>query len=67
MPTKFDKFGRLKIQLTRDMRKDDMTQFPLQYILEEGFEHPSYKVTVELVEKDFFVDSKGQKWVRQKE
>lgn len=67
MAKKFNKFGRLKVELTRDMRQNDMKNFPLEYIYEESFEKPSYKVTVDLVEKEFFIDSMGVKWVKEKE
>lgn len=47
------------------LRPDD--DFPLSEVFCEGNTAPAYRITIEVLEKDFFIDSKGQKWVRVKD
>lgn len=42
------------------------TEFPLTINYSRGIEHEKYKITIEKYEEDFFIDSKGAKWVKLK-
>lgn len=40
---------------------------PRELIFNRGIDFPKYKITIEELVEDFFIDSKGQKWARVKE
>ena len=46
---------------------EEETQFPVILHFCEGLGEPLFKITVDKVEDDVFVDGKGQKWMRVKE
>lgn len=48
------------------MKDTTSKTFPQEIIFNRGIEYPQYKITIEEVEEDFFVDSKGTKWMRVK-
>lgn len=37
-------------------------EFPAELWFHKGMEFPKFKVTIEMIETDTFVDSSGQKW-----
>lgn len=55
-------------ELLRQIKKAIVTEddFPIELILCQGMEFPEYKVRIEVVEKDHYIDSNGQKWVKSK-
>lgn len=40
---------------------------PVTLEFHEGMEFPKYRITIEALEEDFYVDAKGKKWKRVKE
>lgn len=40
---------------------------PDEIIFNRGIEYTKYKITIQIVEEDFFVDSKGNKWQKVKD
>ncbi len=60
---KLSTLGELKKAIGKLMNadaKDD--EFPMEIYYSRGIDFPSYKINIELMEQDFFVDSKGVKW-----
>lgn len=51
-------------QLINDTSSKD---FPKSITFNRGIEYPKYKITIEEIEDDFFIDAKGNKWIRSKE
>lgn len=45
------------------IREKDL-DFPLEYIFSRGMEFSSYKITIEKLDPDFYIDAMGRKWVR---
>ncbi len=45
---------------------EDDNAFPMEIIYSRGLEFPTYKIQIELVEEDEFIDSRGIKWVKSK-
>ena len=41
--------------------------FPKTIIFNRGIEFQKYKLTIEQIEDDYFIDSKGQKWAKVKD
>lgn len=50
----------------KDIVEDAQLQSPTILVYSEGFSMPNYKITIELVPQDSFVDSKGVRWIREK-
>ena len=48
------------------IKDTESKDFPKEITLIRGIEYPKIKITVEEIEEDFFVDSKGTKWMRVK-
>lgn len=40
---------------------------PKEIIFNRGIEYCKYKITIETMEEDFFIDSKGHKWQKLKQ
>ena len=40
----------------------DDYEFPVKFNLHEGMEHSKFKVTIEMMESNTFIDSTGQIW-----
>lgn len=63
------------ITKTIDLRKivaqiindDKNGKFPQVITFSRGIEFPKYKITIEEIDEDFFVDSKGVKWIKAKD
>lgn len=41
--------------------------FPVSFTFCEGLGHPTFRITVERLQDDFYIDSSGNKWVRVKD
>jgi hypothetical protein len=49
-------------------RSDEpLSEGPISFIYQYSKEDSRYKITVELLEEDFYIDSKGRKWIRAKD
>lgn len=46
--------------------ENDQLQSPTILTYSEGFSMPNFKITVELVPQDSFVDAKGVRWIRER-
>lgn len=53
-----------KIRECIDDLKSSDVQFPLEMNFQESMSSPIFKVRIEKKEANFFVDEKGQKWVK---
>ncbi len=42
-------------------------ELPKVITYSRGIEFPKYKITIEEIEEDYFIDSKGQKWAKVKD
>lgn len=60
----FSKMNNLKNAI-KDTIRNPASQLPCEFFFHEGFEKPKYKITIEAIQQDFFIDSNGVKWVRQ--
>lgn len=75
--TKYQKYVRkqMKINKLADLKRaigdiivnDSTKEFPLVINFSRGLQHAKYKITFEEIEEDFFVDSKGIKWMKIKD
>ena len=53
--------GELKKFLGQAIEREDV-DYPKTITFNRGIELPKYRITIELVEEDYFIDSKGVKW-----
>lgn len=42
-------------------------ELPKEITFNRGIDYSKYKITIEAIEEDFFVDSKGVKWKKMKQ
>ena len=56
------KSGDLVRAIKRHVEDSDDCKFPAELWFHKGMEFPKFKVTIEMIETDTFVDSSGQKW-----
>jgi hypothetical protein len=40
---------------------------PVEIYFQDGVISPKYKITIEMIEDDYFIDAKGRKWLRAKD
>lgn len=52
------------IKETLESCPEDNIKFPRAFTYCEGIGQPIFKLTIEKTEEDFFIDEKGQKWVK---
>jgi hypothetical protein len=65
----------MKVSTVADLKKaighiinnSDNTGFPQEITFNRGLEHDKFKITIDQLEEDFFIDSKGKKWIKVKE
>ncbi len=62
--TKTVELKRVIAQLLKDEKSG---KFPQVITFSRGLEFPKFKITIEEINEDFFIDSKGNKWVKAKE
>jgi len=58
------KMSHLKKEIKKII-EDEKTTYPQEIFYHEGFEHTKYKITIEVIAQDYFIDSKGVKWIRE--
>ena len=64
---KITKSSELKSLIMHAIREYSSAHFPFIINFSQGMEHPEYKITIEEVEQEFFIDSKGTRWQKVKE
>lgn len=47
-------------------RPDKETNFPIKVTFCEGIGSSTYEITIDKLEEDFFIDTNGCKWVKEK-
>ncbi len=63
----YAKISDLKKRLSEVINEIDVDQLPETLIYNPGFGFAKYKITINEIQEDFMVDSKGVKWMRVKE
>ena len=63
-PELITKIAELKRRIGQIIKEIPDNQLLTILEFHEGMEFPKYKITVEALEEDFFVDAKGTKWKR---
>ena len=66
-PIEFNKISEIKRYLSETLCGDLDSKLPKSFCFVQEIGKPKYKITVELLEEDFFIDSKGRKWFREKD
>lgn len=59
----FSRISDIKREITQ-LLKATPDEFPETMTYQEDGNIDQYKITIELVDKDHFIDSKGRKWYR---
>lgn len=59
---KVTKLQDLKKEISHIMAESENTEFPLEIVYNRGVEHKQFKITIEEIEEDFFIDPKGRRW-----
>jgi len=62
-----NRISELKKQITEVIRATPLNQLPKVFIFQENWPDPQYKITIEAVTSDIYIDENGQKWVKVKE
>lgn len=63
----FTKTQDLKKVIAQLVKEEKTGKFPQVITFSRGLEYPKFKITIEEINEDFFIDSKGIKWVKAKE
>lgn len=64
---KVTKLQELKKEIGDIISNAESMEFPVEIFYNRGIEHCQFKITIEEYEEDFFIDSKGTKWMKMKE
>jgi hypothetical protein len=64
---KVNTIAELKKAIGKIINENSDKDLPKEIIFNRGIEYSNYKITVEAIEEDFFIDSKGHKWKKLKE
>lgn len=64
---KVTKLQDLKKEISRLMAEADELEFPIEIVYNRGIEHRQFKIIIEEYEDEFFIDSKGTKWMKVKD
>ena len=62
--SKLSELTRAIKQLINDSQDEE---YPKEVTYNRGIEYPKYRITIDEIEEDFFVDSKGQRWAKVKD
>lgn len=54
----------LKKEIARIVNDDKKDLSDCEITFSRGIEFPKYRITIEEINEDFFIDSKGVKWVK---
>lgn len=58
------KMSDLKRAVGQVINEINVDQLPIVLSFHEGMEFSKYKITIQAIEEEFFVDTKGTKWKR---
>lgn len=64
---KVNTIAELKKAIGKIINESSDKDLPKEIIFNRGIEYSNYKITVEAIEEDFFIDSKGFKWKKLKQ
>ena len=64
---RFAKISELKARITELIRQNSINGFPQTLVFNERAGLPRYKITIDAIQEDFFIDEKGTKWMKVKE
>lgn len=67
MDVEHKKISQLKKQLNQCVNGSQDQELPILFFFLQEIGKPKYKITVEIIQEDHFVDSRGGKWMRVKE
>lgn len=64
MEKTISKYSELNRAIKRIVAIEDEgeNEFPIEFTYNEAMDCPTYKITIDRLEVDTFIDSKGQKW-----
>lgn len=62
----YNKISELKAALTEAIKATPNKKFPFQMVYQAGLTENTYRITIEVVEQESFIDSYGTKWIRDK-
>lgn len=65
--SKISKLADLKRLIGHIINDVSEREFPQYITFNRGIEFPKYRITIEELEEDFFIDTKGSKWVKVKD
>lgn len=65
--TKVNNVADLKRMISHMISVTNVQDFPRVIHYNRGIEYSKFKVTIEEIDEDFFIDSKGSKWVKVKD
>ncbi len=58
------KMSHLKRAVAQVINEIDVDELPIVLSFHEGMEFSKYKITIQAIEEDSFVDANGKKWKR---
>lgn len=61
---KFKKISELTRGIKKILQEDG--EFPKELVLDQGMEFNEYRIKIEIAERDHYIDSNGDKWIKQK-
>jgi hypothetical protein len=64
---KVTKLLDLKRVIGQIVSEEGGIKFPQVIMFNRGIEYTQYRITIEEIDEDFFIDSKGEKWMKIKE
>ncbi len=64
---KVNKLSDLKRMIGHIINDTNEHEFPRVIHFNRGIEYKKFKVTIEEIDEDFFIDSKGSRWVKVKD
>lgn len=64
---KINKLSDLKRTIGHIINDTNENDFPRVIYFNRGIEYRKFKVTIEEIDEDFFIDSKGSRWVKIKD
>ena len=56
------KMAELKSIIGNALIDSKNKQFPIEILYSRGIVHPKFKIIIEQIEEDFFIDANGIKW-----
>lgn len=60
-----NKMPALKRAVDQIIKTFPVSKFPQTLFYKEGFEHTKYRINIDIVEENSFIDANGRKWIRE--